>query len=77
MIGYGGRLGGDCARGLYLLDGPGNDMVAVTNLAAAGCQLILFTTGHSSWRACSDRQNLVESGLFRKKIGRIYSTPHL
>ena len=34
--------------GLYLLNGPGNDMVAVTNLAAAGCQLILFTTGRGT-----------------------------
>ena len=36
------------ASGLYLLNGPGNDMVAVTNLAAAGCQLILFTTGRGT-----------------------------
>ena len=34
--------------GLYLLDGPGNDMVAVTNLTAAGCQIILFTTGRGT-----------------------------
>ncbi|MBR3553021.1 MAG: altronate dehydratase [Clostridia bacterium] len=34
--------------GLNLLNGPGNDMVAVTNLAAAGCQLILFTTGRGT-----------------------------
>jgi len=34
--------------GLHLLDGPGNDMVAVTNLAAAGAQLILFTTGRGT-----------------------------
>ena len=41
---------GDTARtpGLNLLNGPGNDMVAVTNLAAAGCQLILFTTGRGT-----------------------------
>lgn len=32
-------------RGLNLLSGPGNDMCAVTALAAAGCQLVLFTTG--------------------------------
>ena len=35
-------------RGLNLLNGPGNDMVAVTNLAAAGCHLILFTTGRGT-----------------------------
>ncbi len=35
-------------RGLNLLDGPGNDMVAVTALAAAGAHLILFTTGRGT-----------------------------
>ncbi len=35
-------------QGLNLLNGPGNDMVAVTNLAAAGCHLILFTTGRGT-----------------------------
>lgn len=41
---------GDTAQksGLHLLNGPGNDMVAVTNLAASGCQLILFTTGRGT-----------------------------
>ena len=34
--------------GLYLLDGPGNDLVAMTNLMAAGCQVILFTTGRGN-----------------------------
>ncbi|MCL2743359.1 MAG: altronate dehydratase family protein [Planctomycetaceae bacterium] len=34
--------------GLTLRSGPGNDMVACTNLAAAGCQLILFTTGRGT-----------------------------
>lgn len=34
--------------GLTLLDGPGNDMVAVTNLTAAGCHMILFTTGRGT-----------------------------
>ena len=34
--------------GLYLLDGPGNDLVAMTNLMAAGCQIILFTTGRGN-----------------------------
>lgn len=34
--------------GLSLLNGPGNDMVAITNLAAAGAQLILFTTGRGT-----------------------------
>ncbi|MFW5859704.1 MAG: UxaA family hydrolase [Planctomycetota bacterium] len=34
--------------GLHLLDGPGNDMVAITGLAAAGCHLVLFTTGRGT-----------------------------
>ena len=34
--------------GLSLLTGPGNDMVASTVLAAAGCHLILFTTGRGT-----------------------------
>lgn len=41
---------GDCltTRGLNLLNGPGNDMVAVTNLASAGCHMVLFTTGRGT-----------------------------
>ncbi len=35
-------------KGLNLLNGPGNDIVAVTNLAAAGAQIILFTTGRGT-----------------------------
>jgi len=35
-------------KGLNLLSGPGNDMVASTVLAAAGCQVILFTTGRGT-----------------------------
>ena len=34
--------------GLNLLYGPGNDMVAVTNLIASGCQIVLFTTGRGT-----------------------------
>ena len=36
------------AHGLSLLTGPGNDLVASTVLAAAGCHLILFTTGRGT-----------------------------
>ena len=41
---------GDQVRtsGLNLLNGPGNDMVACTNLACAGANLILFTTGRGT-----------------------------
>lgn len=34
--------------GLNLLTGPGNDIVAVTNLTASGCHLILFSTGRGT-----------------------------
>ena len=34
--------------GLNLLNGPGNDIVSITNLAASGCHLILFTTGRGT-----------------------------
>lgn len=34
--------------GLSLLNGPGNDIVACTVLASAGCQIILFTTGRGT-----------------------------
>lgn len=35
-------------KGLNLLNGPGNDIVAVTNLTAAGAHIILFTTGRGT-----------------------------
>ncbi len=35
-------------QGLSLLEGPGNDLVAASNLASADCQLILFTTGRGT-----------------------------
>lgn len=35
-------------KGLTLLNGPGNDIVAVTNLMAAGAHMILFTTGRGT-----------------------------
>jgi altronate hydrolase len=34
--------------GLSLLDGPGNDIVAITNLMAVGVHMILFTTGRGT-----------------------------
>ena len=36
------------ARGLNLLCAPGNDLVASTALAAAGCHMVLFTTGRGT-----------------------------
>lgn len=35
-------------NGLSLLNGPGNDLVAVTNLIAAGAHMVLFTTGRGT-----------------------------
>jgi altronate hydrolase len=35
-------------KGLNLLSAPGNDLVAATALGAAGCQLVLFTTGRGT-----------------------------
>ncbi len=35
-------------KGLSLLSGPGNDAVAATALAAAGCHIVLFTTGRGT-----------------------------
>lgn len=45
VLDYGDRIENN---GLSLLNGPGNDIVAVTNLTAAGCHLILFTTGRGT-----------------------------
>ena len=45
VLDYGDRLS-KC--GLSLLNGPGNDIVAVTNLMAAGVNIILFTTGRGT-----------------------------
>ncbi len=45
VLNYGDRLS---ENGLSLLDGPGNDIVAVTNLMAAGVHIILFTTGRGT-----------------------------
>lgn len=45
VLGYGDRLQ---AKGLNLLSAPGNDLVASTALAAAGCQMVLFTTGRGT-----------------------------
>lgn len=45
VLGYGERL---ASRGLNLLSAPGNDLVASTALAAAGCHMVLFTTGRGT-----------------------------
>ena len=45
VLDYGDRL---AKCGLSLLNGPGNDIVAITNLMAAGVHIILFTTGRGT-----------------------------
>ena len=45
VLTYGDRL---TKNGLSLLCGPGNDIVAITNLMASGVHLILFTTGRGT-----------------------------
>ena len=45
VLGYGESVK---THGLTLLTGPGNDLVASTVLAAAGCHLLLFTTGRGT-----------------------------
>lgn len=45
VLDYGCRL---TTKGLNLLSAPGNDLVASTALAAAGCHLVLFTTGRGT-----------------------------
>ena len=49
VLDYGERVR---THGLSLLTGPGNDLVASTVLAAAGCHLILFTTGRGTPFGC-------------------------
>lgn len=45
VLTYGDKL---TKNGLSLLEGPGNDIVAITNLMACGVHLILFTTGRGT-----------------------------
>lgn len=45
VIDYGDKV---TKKGLTLQNGPGNDIVAVTNLMAAGAHVILFTTGRGT-----------------------------
>ncbi|KLU60691.1 altronate dehydratase [Peptococcaceae bacterium CEB3] len=66
VLEYAGRV--NC-RGLNLLSAPGNDVVAATALAAAGCQLILFTTGRGTpLGTCVPTVKISSnSGLYRRK----------
>ncbi|MDR3339554.1 MAG: altronate dehydratase family protein [Candidatus Symbiothrix sp.] len=45
VLRYGDRIQ---TQGLNLLSAPGNDLVAATALASAGCNIVLFTTGRGT-----------------------------
>ena len=45
VIGYGDPV---VTKGLYMLYGPGNDLVSATAMTAAGAHLILFSTGRGT-----------------------------
>lgn len=45
VLSYGDRIK---KNGLSALNAPGNDLIAATALAAAGCQIVLFTTGRGT-----------------------------
>ena len=49
VLQYGGRVS---TQGLNLLSAPGNDLVASTALAAAGAQIVLFSTGRGTPFGC-------------------------
>ncbi len=66
VVPYGGRVS---RKGLTILDGPGNDLVSVTNLAAAGAHLIFFSTGRGTpyGGPVPTVKVATNSALFRKK----------
>ena len=45
VLGYGEQVK---ERGVSVLNGPGNDLIASTALGASGCQIVLFTTGRGT-----------------------------
>ncbi len=45
VLGYGERAS---VTGLNLLNGPGNDIVAITGIMASGAHIVLFTTGRGT-----------------------------
>ncbi|MBQ3133465.1 MAG: altronate dehydratase [Clostridia bacterium] len=60
-------------KGLSLMTGPGNDLVASTALAAAGAQMVLFTTGRGTPFGCPVPTVKIStnSQLAQKKAGWI------
>jgi altronate hydrolase len=74
VLGYGEPLPVDHGPGgIGLVYGPGNDAVSCTALAAAGCQLVLFTTGRGTpFGTCVPTLKLsTNSDLARRKPGWI------
>lgn len=70
VLPYGGSTG---KPGLRLVDGPGNDLVSSTALAAAGATLVLFTTGRGTpyGTAVPTLKISSNSGLAARKPGWI------
>lgn len=70
VLAYGERVK---THGLNLLSAPGNDLVAATALAAAGAQIVLFTTGRGTPFASPvpTIKIATNSGLAGKKSGWI------
>ena len=66
VMGYGDTVRN---QGLNLLSAPGNDMVAATALTAAGCHIVLFTTGRGTplGTAVPTIKVATNSDIFRKK----------
>lgn len=62
-----------CEKGLNLLQGPGNDLVAATALAISGAHLVLFTTGRGTPFGCPVPTIKISSNseLAHKKSGWI------
>ena len=46
VVEYGERLG--ARRGYAFMDSPGNDLESIAGQVAAGCNVIVFTTGNGS-----------------------------
>lgn len=70
VLDYGDRVE---KSGLSLLNGPGNDIVAITNLMAAGVHIILFTTGRGTpvGTAVPTVKIATNSGLAKRKANWI------
>ena len=66
VIAYGDRVQ---KKGLTLLQSPGNDLVSSTALAAAGAQIVLFTTGRGTPFGCPAPTVKIatNTGLFNRK----------